>query len=155
MHSPAHSLPQLSPQSIATTSPDVSFPAPVLRPSTFKHQKQNVQTQPGACGKYLPRTDIYFDMQTNTITAMLELPGVAQKDIRISFGRDEATGEKQVVIRGRNYTLMPNGSSVDEEKVKALAEEGKGSFMWCERRCGEFRRVMVVPKETSVSGITF
>lgn len=130
MHSPAHSLPQFSPAS------STSLDAPIAPPK-----------EP----RYLIRTDVFLSLETNTITAMLEIPGVPVSSIKISFGRDPQTKEQQLIIRGRSFPLLPDGSPVDAEKKREMQAKGRGAFLWCERKCGEFKRVMVVPAGTTVS----
>lgn len=88
---------------------------------------------------------------------MLELPGLSAEDIRISLHRqppnaDEGEDEMQLIVHGQMTTLLPNGESVGDEKVREVQESGKGRFVLKERKVGRFRRELVLPRGISVSG---
>ncbi|KAF7975684.1 hypothetical protein HWV62_8791 [Athelia sp. TMB] len=79
--------------------------------------------------KLLIRTDIAY--AAGTLTAHLELPGLARGDVRVALGTCAYNRVRQLVVSGR--ALPP--SSADACVVR-------------ERRYGEFRRVLAVPPDT-------
>ncbi|KAF7968532.1 hypothetical protein HWV62_30193 [Athelia sp. TMB] len=82
--------------------------------------------------KLLIRTDIAY--AAGTLTAHLELPGLARGDVRVALGTCAYNRVRQLVVSGR--ALPPaNG-------------EGEGACVVRERRYGEFRRVLAVPPDT-------
>lgn len=83
--------------------------------------------------RLLIRTDVHCDVESNTMTVMLELPGVKKADLSLSLGTCPYSRVRQLTVRGRSGpTFTDEGYTVRERKY------------------GEFKRVLVVPPETKV-----
>ncbi|EGO03424.1 hypothetical protein SERLA73DRAFT_165123 [Serpula lacrymans var. lacrymans S7.3] len=81
--------------------------------------------------RFIIRTDVHYNSETNTLTAMLELPGLKKTDLSIVLSRCPYNRVKQVVVSGRSRPVLPdNGYAVKERKF------------------GDFTRTLVVPSET-------
>lgn len=113
---------QTSAASPSTTSPTQSFPPSGDAPSPVR--------------RMLIRTDLHQSAETNSLTAMLELPGVKKTDIRVALSVDPFSGIKQLTVTGRSALRFPH--------------ESEGWYLVRERKYGEFKRVLVVPPDTKV-----
>ncbi|KAL5514275.1 hypothetical protein ACEPAG_2363 [Sanghuangporus baumii] len=153
--SPSHSLPTCSPISESPhPSSDggptrfFSAPPPHSRPQpTPNHQSPITTKNTNNMGgpRYLVRTDLHYDIPSNTLTAMLEVPGVPGAGIRIALCNDAKNGARMLVVRGRmRRVLFP---SSDEKRGDEERDEEAG-YVVKERKCGEFKRVLIVPQET-------
>ncbi|THH04898.1 hypothetical protein EW145_g5190 [Phellinidium pouzarii] len=88
---------------------------------------------------------------TNTVTAMLELPGVKSAHVRVGLNICPHTHIKQLVVRGRSQPLLPDRSvenSADDRGGGADGKKKVEGYIVRERKVGEFKRVLVVPPET-------
>ena len=83
-------------------------------------------------------TDIYFNIDTNTMTAMLELPGVKHGELSVTLATEPYTHARQITIAGR--TQPPFGEPAPEERERTKRE----------RRFGDFLRRLQVPPHTQV-----
>ncbi|KAH9959437.1 hypothetical protein BC827DRAFT_1134534, partial [Russula dissimulans] len=86
-------------------------------------------------------TDIYFNANTNTMIAMLELPGVKHGELSVTLATEPYTHARQITIAGR--TQPPFGEPAPEERERTKRE----------RRFGDFRRRLHVPPHTQVADI--
>lgn len=68
------------------------------------------------------RTDVHFDVGSNQMTAMMELPGVKKGDIRIVLNVCPYSGVRQLTITGRSRPALPSG-------VYTVQERKFGSFV--------------------------
>ncbi|EJD05522.1 uncharacterized protein FOMMEDRAFT_77793, partial [Fomitiporia mediterranea MF3/22] len=104
--------------------------------------------------RYLVRTDVHYDILSNTLTAMLELPGVPRAAIRIALGDDVRSGTKMLIVRGRMRRVTFPLLNKDGNKIVDGAEGSEDNgYVVKERKCGEFKRVLVVPTETKPEDI--
>ncbi|KIK90514.1 hypothetical protein PAXRUDRAFT_676989 [Paxillus rubicundulus Ve08.2h10] len=88
---------------------------------------------------FRPRMDLHEDSESNTVTAVFDLPGLKQEDVRVDIHSDRLTisGEKKVdqrrdeagySVRERAYgkftrtLILPQGTK--PEDVKAKMESG-------------------------------
>lgn len=94
------------------------------------------QKLPVGIRRLLIRTDIHYSAETNTVTAMLELPGVKKSSLRLNLHTCPYSRVRQISVSGK--------------AVPVFSEEG---FTVRERKFGEFMRTLVVPPETKVNGL--
>ncbi|KAI9452270.1 hypothetical protein F5148DRAFT_514921 [Russula earlei] len=95
--------------------------------------------QPGLSPKvYSIRTDIYFNIDTNTMTAMLELPGVKHSDLSVTLSTEPYTHARQITIAGQTHPPFGDPAPEERERIKR------------ERKFGEFLRRLHVPPHTQV-----
>ncbi|KAL5476879.1 hypothetical protein ACEPAI_3065 [Sanghuangporus weigelae] len=153
--SPSRSLPTRSPISESPQPPSdggptrfFSAPPPHSRPQpTANHQPPIATRNTNNAGgpRYLVRTDLHYDIPSNTLTAMLEVPGVPGAGIRIALCNDARNGARMLVVRGRMRRVLfpsPGEKRGDEER------DEEAGYVVKERKCGEFKRVLIVPQET-------
>ncbi|KAL5521695.1 hypothetical protein ACEPAF_2443 [Sanghuangporus sanghuang] len=153
--SPSRSLPTRSPilksphpSSDGGPTRFFSAPPPHSRPHpTLNHQPPNTTKDTNNAGgpRYLVRTDLHYDIPSNTLTAMLEVPGVPGAGIRIALCNDARNGARMLVVRGRMRRVLfpsPGEKRGDEER------DEEAGYVVKERKCGEFKRVLIVPQET-------
>ena len=126
----------ISPEGITPipTSHSVNTPlAPVAHLPQSLQQFQHLLPTANSPKRYNIRTDVHYDMSTNLMTAMLELPGLKKSDLKITMNRCPYSRLRQLTIRGRSRPVLPsNGHTVQERKF------------------GEFARTLVVPLDTKV-----
>ncbi|KAH8116028.1 hypothetical protein DFH11DRAFT_1255141 [Phellopilus nigrolimitatus] len=96
--------------------------------------------------RYLIRTDVHFNAATNTLTAMLELPGVKRAHLRLALGVCPRSRVTQLIVRGCSRPLLPEGGPTGEGGAVS-------GYMVHERKLGEFKRVLVVPPETKPNSV--
>ena len=87
---------------------------------------------------YSIRTDIHLNVDTNTMTAMLELPGVRHGELSVTLTTEPHTHARQITVAGRTYP--PFAEPVPEERER----------MKRERKFGDFLRRLHVPLHTQV-----
>ncbi|KAI0305191.1 hypothetical protein B0F90DRAFT_1702313 [Multifurca ochricompacta] len=87
---------------------------------------------------YSIRTDIHFNINTNTMTAMLELPGVKHSELSVTLATEPYTHARQITVSGRTYPPFAEPTPEDRERTKR------------ERKFGEFLRRFQVPPHTQV-----
>ncbi|KAH9988783.1 hypothetical protein BJV74DRAFT_773311 [Russula compacta] len=90
---------------------------------------------------YSIRTDIHFNVDTNTMVAMLELPGVKHGELSVTLATEPYTHARQITIAGR--TCPPFAEPVPAERERTKRE----------RKFGEFLRRLQVPPHTQASDI--
>ncbi|TFK49300.1 hypothetical protein OE88DRAFT_1662773 [Heliocybe sulcata] len=91
--------------------------------------------------RYNIRTDVHFNAETNTMTAMFEIPGVKKTDIKIMLSRCPYSKAKQVTVRGIAKSVLPDDAAA------------AGFFTTRERHHGEFKRTLVVPSDAEANAI--
>ena len=87
---------------------------------------------------YSIRTDIHLNIDTNTMVAMLELPGVKHGELGVTLATEPYTHARQITIAGR--TCPPFAEPVPAERERTKRE----------RKFGEFLRRLQVPPHTQV-----
>ncbi|KDQ60016.1 hypothetical protein JAAARDRAFT_174038 [Jaapia argillacea MUCL 33604] len=87
--------------------------------------------------RYNIRTDVYFSVSSNVMTAMFELPGVKKSDLRITLSMCPYSRVRQLTVSGKALPL-------------SLAR----LFTVRERKYGEFSRTLVVPPDTKAEDVT-
>ena len=87
---------------------------------------------------YSIRTDIHFNIDTNTMIAMLELPGVKLGELSVTLATEPYTHARQITIAGRTHPPFSEPGPDDRERSKR------------ERKFGEFLRRLQVPPHTQV-----
>jgi HSP20 family protein len=90
---------------------------------------------------YSIRTDIHLNIDTNTMVAMLELPGVKHDDLSVTLATEPYTHARQITVAGRTYP--PFAEPVPEERER----------MKRERKFGDFLRRLHVPPRTQEADI--
>ncbi|KAJ3487497.1 hypothetical protein NLI96_g3491 [Meripilus lineatus] len=112
-------------------------PMAQLSPPLQHHQSPPPPTNPTArSGRFTIRTDVHYDIVTNIMTAMMELPGLKKSDLKVTMSRCPFSCVRQLTISGRSRPVLPiAGHTVQERKF------------------GEFSRTIVVPLETKPSDI--
>ncbi|KAL5498595.1 hypothetical protein ACEPAH_1949 [Sanghuangporus vaninii] len=153
--SPSRSLPTRSPvpetpHPTSDGGPTRFFSAPPSHyrphPTLNHHPPITTKNTSNAGGpRYLVRTDLHYDIPSNTLTAMLEVPGVPSEGIRIALCNDARNGARMLVVRGRMRRVLfpsPGEKRGDEER------DEEAGYVVKERKCGEFKRVLIVPQET-------
>ncbi|KAI5120597.1 hypothetical protein M0805_008074 [Coniferiporia weirii] len=118
------------------------IPSPTHQTPTSSLPASSPATDGPEQPRYLIRTDVHFSAATNTLTAMLELPGVKRSHLHLRLNVCPRSNSKQLVVHGRSQPLF--SSSPADEKDKGKVE----GYMVRERKFGEFKRVLVVPPET-------
>ncbi|KIJ63028.1 hypothetical protein HYDPIDRAFT_176125 [Hydnomerulius pinastri MD-312] len=87
--------------------------------------------------KFMIRTDIHYNTDTNVLTAVLELPGLKKSDLSIVLSTSTYNRVKQVVVTGKNRSVFTDtGYAVRERKF------------------GEFSRTLVVSNDTKPEDVT-
>jgi HSP20 family protein len=87
---------------------------------------------------YSIRTDIHFNIDTNTMVAMLELPGVKQGELSVTLATEPYTHARQITIAGRSRPPFAEPAPEERERTKR------------ERKFGDFLRRLQVPPHTQV-----
>ncbi|OCH91278.1 hypothetical protein OBBRIDRAFT_701163, partial [Obba rivulosa] len=87
--------------------------------------------------RYGIRADIFYDRTAQTLTALLELPGVQRADVRLRLLRCPHTRVRVLLVEGT---------------ARAPAAPAAGHAAR-ERRYGEFMRVILVPPETQTQDV--
>ena len=87
---------------------------------------------------YSIRTDIHFDIDTNTMIAMLELPGVKHGELSVTLATEPYTHARQIIIAGRTQPPFAEPRLEERERTKR------------ERKFGEFLRRLQVPPHIQV-----
>lgn len=87
---------------------------------------------------YSIRTDIHFNIDTNTMIAMLELPGVKHSELSVTLATEPHTHARQIIITGRTQPPFAEPRLEERERTKR------------ERKFGEFLRRLQVPPHTQV-----
>jgi HSP20 family molecular chaperone IbpA len=87
---------------------------------------------------YSIRTDIHFNVDTNTMVAMLELPGIQQGEITVTLATEPYTHARQITIAGRSRPPFAEPAPEERERTKR------------ERKFGDFFRRLQVPPHTQV-----
>jgi hypothetical protein len=87
---------------------------------------------------YSIRTDIHFNIDTNTMVAMLELPGVKHNELNVTLATEPYTHARQITIAGRTQPPFAEPTPEERERTKR------------ERKYGEFLRRLQVPPHTQV-----
>ena len=90
---------------------------------------------------YSIRADVHYSLRTNTMTALLELPGLARGDVQIGLAPCRFTRAPQLTISGRVRAPFPPGAA-DERDGRAHTTR--------ERKYGPFVRRLHVPPGTQV-----
>ncbi|KAF8268001.1 hypothetical protein EI94DRAFT_1728936 [Lactarius quietus] len=90
---------------------------------------------------YSIRTDMHFNVDTNTMVAMLELPGVQQGEISVTLATEPYTHARQITIAGRSRPPFAEPAPEERERTKR------------ERKFGEFLRRLQVPPHTQAADI--
>jgi HSP20 family protein len=87
---------------------------------------------------YSIRTDVHFNIDTNTMIAMLELPGVKHEDLNVTLATEPYTHSRQITVAGRTQPPFAEPAPEERERTKR------------ERKFGEFLRRLQVPLHTKV-----
>ena len=87
---------------------------------------------------YSIRTDIHLNIDTNTMVAMLELPGVKHNELSVTLATEPYTHTRQITIAGRTQPPFAEPGPEERERTKR------------ERKFGEFFRRLQVPPHTQV-----
>ena len=87
---------------------------------------------------YSIRTDIHLNVDTNTMIAMLEVPGVKHGELSVTLATEPYTHARQITVAGRTHP--PFAEPVPEERER----------MKRERKFGDFLRRLHVPPHTQV-----
>ncbi|KAF8500413.1 hypothetical protein F5888DRAFT_1682069 [Russula emetica] len=90
---------------------------------------------------YSIRTDIHFNINTNTMIAMLELPGVKHDELSVTLATEPYTHARQISVSGRTHP--PFVEPVPEERERTKLE----------RKFGDFLRRLHVPPHTQAADI--
>ncbi|EPQ53704.1 hypothetical protein GLOTRDRAFT_131043 [Gloeophyllum trabeum ATCC 11539] len=119
-----------------------SSPLATTAPSVGEDAQPQQQLLDGATGKrWNIRTDVHFNAENNTMTAMFEIPGIQKSDLTITLARCPYSRVKQVTVRGISKSVLPDDAATD------------GFFTTRERKHGEFKRTLVVPHDAQASSI--
>ncbi len=87
---------------------------------------------------YSIRADIHFNIDTNTMVAMLELPGVKLGELSVTLATEPYTHARQITIAGRTRPPFEEPAPKEREGTKR------------ERKFGDFLRRLQVPPHTQV-----
>jgi HSP20 family protein len=87
---------------------------------------------------YSIRTDIHFNANTNTMIAMLELPGVKHDELSVTLATEPYTHARQISVSGRTHPPFVDPVPEERERTKL------------ERKFGDFLRRLHVPPHTQV-----
>ncbi|KAH7910674.1 hypothetical protein BJ138DRAFT_1135870 [Hygrophoropsis aurantiaca] len=87
--------------------------------------------------KFGIRSDLHYDMETGTLTAMCELPGLKKTDLSIVLSTCPYNRVKQVKVSGRSKPPFP-----------------EAGYAVKERKFGDFRRTFVVPSDTKPEDVS-
>ncbi|KAH9059526.1 hypothetical protein EDB87DRAFT_762574 [Lactarius vividus] len=90
---------------------------------------------------YSIRTDIHFNIDTNTMVAMLELPGITHGELSVTLATEPYTHARQITIAGRSRPPFAEPAPEERERTKR------------ERKFGDFLRRLQVPPHTQVTDI--
>ncbi|KAI0313163.1 hypothetical protein OF83DRAFT_1065961 [Amylostereum chailletii] len=90
------------------------------------------------------RTDVHFSSISNTMTALLELPGVKKTDLNVNLIIDSFTKVKQVVVSGKTTTSFSEYGQEERDGHSKITRE---------RKFGDFVRRYNVPFETKASDV--
>ncbi|ETW75757.1 hypothetical protein HETIRDRAFT_243346, partial [Heterobasidion irregulare TC 32-1] len=90
------------------------------------------------------RADVHYSLRTNTMTALLELPGLAREDVQIGLAPCRFTRAPQLTISGRARAPFPPGAA-DERDGRAHTTR--------ERKYGPFVRRLHVPPGTQARDV--
>ncbi|KAJ7019726.1 hypothetical protein C8F04DRAFT_975315, partial [Mycena alexandri] len=90
--------------------------------------------------RYTIRTDTQYDPTTRVLTALLELPGMKRRDLRITLATTPFNRVRQVTVSG---TLASTSIVVARTLGPVLRE----------RKYGSFTRAFAVPAETKPDDI--
>ncbi|KAH8823612.1 hypothetical protein DL96DRAFT_1468712 [Flagelloscypha sp. PMI_526] len=123
--------------------PPLQSPPPIPSTSTLLHPHaptppppQQLPILPVPPQSQLPRllltTDIHYDQPTQTLIAMLEVPGVRSQDVQVTLSTSMYNCVRQVKVVGRSWPVLPQRG------------EGTGIPIQRERRFGEFSRIFPV-----------
>ncbi|KAI0088995.1 hypothetical protein BDY19DRAFT_947182 [Irpex rosettiformis] len=93
-------------------------------------------SRPSPLKRMLIRTDVHFDIATNEMTAVLELPGLKKHDLTIQMRMCPYSRVQQIIITGRSRPALPQGIYTIQE-----------------RKFGDFFRTVVVPVDTKPEDI--
>ncbi|KAI0044321.1 hypothetical protein FA95DRAFT_1497267, partial [Auriscalpium vulgare] len=89
-------------------------------------------------------TDIGYNGATNTMTAMLELPGVKIEDLSITLATEPYTKLRQITIAGR---ARPAFGELEHEEREGRARITR------ERKFGNLMKRLTVPPETQARDV--
>lgn len=92
---------------------------------------------------YSIRTDIHLNIDTNTMIAMLELPGVKNNELNVTLATEPYTHARQITIAGRTHPPFAEPAPEERERTKR------------ERKFGVFLRRLQVPPHTQVCSRVF
>lgn len=90
---------------------------------------------------YSIRTDTHFNIDTNTMVAMLELPGITHGELSVTLATEPYTHARQITIAGRSRPPFAEPAPEERERTKR------------ERKFGDFLRRLQVPPHTQVADI--
>lgn len=90
---------------------------------------------------YSIRTDIHFNVNTNTMIAMLELPGVKHDELSVTLATEPYTHARQISVSGRTHPPFVEPAPEERERTKL------------ERKFGDFLRRLHVPPHTQAADI--
>nr|GAT48831.1 predicted protein [Mycena chlorophos] len=85
--------------------------------------------------RYLIRTDTHYDPATQMLTALLEIPGVKRRDVRITIGTTIYNHQRQVTVQGVLNAYFPPTADGRPESLR-------------ERKYGRYGRRFTVPANT-------
>ncbi|KAF8191637.1 hypothetical protein K438DRAFT_1591092 [Mycena galopus ATCC 62051] len=91
--------------------------------------------------RYIIRADTYYDPGTRVLTAMLELPGMKKRDLRITLATTLFNRVRQVTVNGQSRA--PSFSPSSPATGPTLRE----------RKYGRFTRAFPVPADTKPDDI--
>ncbi|KAJ7028130.1 hypothetical protein C8F04DRAFT_1266337 [Mycena alexandri] len=139
--------------------PSPSYISPLATPldgaltPSFAPQQQQRRAQapppPPQTPRYTIRTDTQYDPTTRVLTALLELPGMKRRDLRITLATTQFNRVRQVTVSGtsRAPTFPLTSSSTSIVAARTLGPVLR------ERKYGSFTRAFAVPAETKPDDI--
>jgi HSP20 family molecular chaperone IbpA len=89
--------------------------------------------------RFTIRSDVYFDVESKVLSAMLELPGMKKSDLSIKLNTCFYNRVRQVTVSGSSRSVFPDD----------------GGFAVRERKHGDFSRTFPVPSDTKVRVLLF
>lgn len=91
------------------------------------------------------RCDGYYAYGNNELIFFLETPGVGKDGLKITLSTNVVSRVRQVIISATLKPAFPGGVSGAPSQGEASS-----SMSFCERKFGEYHRVLTVPDSTRV-----
>ncbi|KAJ7164199.1 hypothetical protein C8R46DRAFT_901748 [Mycena filopes] len=129
------------------TSPLATPLEGAFTPSFIQQQQQAPPPAKTPTPRYTIRTDTQYDPTTRVLTALLELPGMKRRDLRITLATTPFNRVRQVTVSG---TSRPPSFAPTSSLTPSTSTLGP---VLRERRYGAFTRSFPVPAETKPDDI--